>query len=65
MADAVRFRVVGMDCAHDAAEIEAATRVLPSVEEVRVSVASQVLTLSPRAERDRYDDVETAKPMKF
>jgi Co/Zn/Cd efflux system component/copper chaperone CopZ len=40
-----RFRVIGMDCADDAREIEAAVREMPSVEDARVSVASQILTL--------------------
>ena len=42
---AVRYRVIGMDCAHDAAEIEQAVRTLPGVETARVSAASHVLTL--------------------
>lgn len=41
----VQYRVVGMDCADDAREIEAAVRALPTVADARVSVASQVLTL--------------------
>ncbi|MCU0624875.1 MAG: cation diffusion facilitator family transporter [Gemmatimonadaceae bacterium] len=40
----VRYRVTGMDCAHDAAEIEQAARGVAGVETVRVSVASQILT---------------------
>lgn len=41
----VRYRVTGMDCAADAAEIEAAARGVPGVAAVRVSVASQVMTV--------------------
>ena len=41
----VRYRVIGMDCADDAREIEEAARSVGAVENVRVSVASQVLTL--------------------
>lgn len=40
----VRYRVTGMDCAHDAAEIEQAARAVAGVESARVSVASQRLT---------------------
>ena len=40
----VRYRVTGMDCAHDAAEIERAARGVAGVEGVKVSVATQVMT---------------------
>ena len=40
----VRYRVTGMDCAHDAAEIEQAARAVHGVEAVKVSVATQLLT---------------------
>jgi Co/Zn/Cd efflux system component/copper chaperone CopZ len=47
-----------MDCAHDAAEIEQAARTVPGVEAVRVSVATQIMTVRvtdpgvlPEAER--------------
>lgn len=39
-----RYRVTGMDCARDAAEIEQAARTVAGVEAVKVSVASQILT---------------------
>ena len=39
-----RYRVIGMDCAKDAAEIERAVRKVPGVRTARVSVASQTLT---------------------
>ena len=42
--DAVRYRVTGMDCAHDAAEIEQAARAVDGVETVKVSVATQIMT---------------------
>lgn len=42
---AIRYRVTGMDCADDAAEIERAARALPGVEQVRVSTATQIMTL--------------------
>lgn len=41
----VRYRVAGMDCADCAAEIQHATEDLPGVAHVRVSIASQLLTL--------------------
>jgi Co/Zn/Cd efflux system component/copper chaperone CopZ len=40
----VRHSIAGMDCARDAAEIERAVRAVPGVIEVKVSVASQVMT---------------------
>jgi cation transport ATPase len=43
-ADAVRYRVTGMDCAHDAAEIEEAARGVAGVDAVKVSVATQIMT---------------------
>ena len=44
LAPATRYRVTGMDCAHDAAEIEQAARTVAGVEHVKVSVASQIMT---------------------
>jgi Co/Zn/Cd efflux system component/copper chaperone CopZ len=41
----VRYRVTGMDCAADAAEIERAAGGVPGVASVKVSTASQVMTL--------------------
>lgn len=43
--ESVRYRVTGMDCATDAAEIEAAARGVPGVAWVKVSTASQIMTL--------------------
>lgn len=45
MADPVRYRVIGMDCAKDAAEIEAAARGVAGVESVKVSTATQIMSL--------------------
>lgn len=42
----VRYRVTGMDCASCAAKIEAAAAKLPGVRDVRVSIASQLMTLN-------------------
>lgn len=41
----LRYRVIGMDCAHDAREIEGAARDSGAVSDVRVSVSSQIMTL--------------------
>lgn len=42
---AVRYRVTGMDCSSCATKIEGAARKIPGVDDVRVSVASQEMTL--------------------
>lgn len=42
-----RYRVTGMDCAHDAAEIERVAGAVAGVAVVRVSVATQVMTMHP------------------
>lgn len=44
----VRYRVTGMDCADDAAEIERAAGAVPGVETVKVSTATQVMTIRVR-----------------
>lgn len=41
----VRYRVTGMDCSSCAAKIEDAARKLPGIQDVRVSIASQEMTL--------------------
>ena len=43
-----RYRVTGMDCANDAAEVEAAARTVAGVEAVKVSVATQTMTARVR-----------------
>ena len=43
--DVVRYRVTGMDCPSCAAKIETAARKIGGVEDVRVSIASQLMTL--------------------
>ncbi len=47
----VRYRVTGMDCANDAAEIEEAARGVSGLATVKVSVATQIMTaeVSPDA----------------
>lgn len=46
MSQPLRFRVLGMDCADDAARIEAAVDSVSGVASARVSVASHILTLA-------------------
>ena len=41
----VRYYVTGMDCTDCVAKIEKAARAVPGVDDVRVSLTSQVLTL--------------------
>lgn len=45
MTQQVHYRVTGMDCPSCAAKIEAATRKVAEVQDVKVSIASQVMTL--------------------
>jgi Co/Zn/Cd efflux system component/copper chaperone CopZ len=52
---AARYRVTGMDCPSCAAKIEKAARGVGGVEEVKVSIASQIMTL-------RMDDGEARLP---
>lgn len=59
MAQTVRYRVTGMDCASCAANIEKAVRAA-GVEDPHVSTASQILTLNVKPTDDRLADVETA-----
>ncbi len=44
----VRYRVTGMDCSSCAAKIEGAARKVPGIDDVRVSIASQEMTLRLR-----------------
>lgn len=46
---AARYRITGMDCADDAAQVEAAVRSVPGIETVQVSVATQMLTATATA----------------
>lgn len=56
----VRYRVLGMDCAADAAEIEAAARGVPGVASIRVSAASQMMTVRMDGDGTRLPAVEQA-----
>lgn len=58
-AEAIHYRVTGMDCPSCAAKIEAATRTVTSVKDVKVSIASQVMTLHMN-DPSQLSDVEKA-----
>ena len=53
--DTIRYHVTGMDCASCAAKIEGAARKVEGVDEVKVSIASQIMTL-------KVDDPQTRLP---
>ncbi len=55
----VRYHVTGMDCSSCAAKIEKATRCLPGVKDVKVSIASQVMTLDVEDVERQLPEVET------
>jgi Co/Zn/Cd efflux system component/copper chaperone CopZ len=58
--EAVRYRVTGMDCASCAAKIEKAARGIGGVEAVKVSIASQLMTLRLNDADARLPEVERA-----
>lgn len=58
--EAVRYNVTGMDCASCAAKIEKAARGVAGVQDVKVSIASQVMTLSVDEPGARLPAVEAA-----
>src|SRR5688500_8698446 len=58
--ETARYRVTGMDCPSCAAKIEKAARAVPGVEEVKVSIASRVMTLRADEPRERLPEVERA-----
>ena len=57
---AIRYRVIGMDCAADAAEIEEAARRLDGVGAVKVSTGSHILMLEVDDPASRLPVVEQA-----
>lgn len=57
---AVRYRVIGIDCTSDAAEIEEAAGRIEGVERVKVSTASQIMTLAVDDPAARLPAVEEA-----
>src|SRR5687768_3576229 len=58
--DPVRYRVTGMDCASCAAKIEKAARPVVGVGEVKVSIATQIMTVRVDDPAARLPDVERA-----
>ena len=56
----IRYRVTGMDCPSCATKIEAATRKVAGVENVKVSIASQLMTLRVADADERLSTVERA-----
>ena len=55
IAETARYRITGMDCPSCAAKIEKAARSVPGVADVKVSIASQLMTL-------RVDDADARLP---
>lgn len=58
--DTIRYHVTGMDCASCAAKIEGAARKIEGVGEVKVSIASQIMTLNVDDPQARLPAVEQA-----
>ena len=56
-----RLRVSGMDCASCAAKVENAVRRLPDIQEIRVSVATETLTVRNGAGTDARAIAETVR----
>lgn len=59
-AETVRYQVTGMDCSSCAAKIEGAARKVEGVHDVKVSIASQVMTLEVDDPARRLPVLETA-----
>jgi Co/Zn/Cd efflux system component/copper chaperone CopZ len=57
-SDALLYRISGMDCASCAEEIKTAVSAIDGVNEVRVSTASQIMTLRVNDARVKLADVE-------
>ena len=60
ISDAARYRVTGMDCPSCAVKIEKAARGVAGVEDVKVSTASQIMTLRVFDPAARLPEVERA-----
>ena len=58
--DTIRYHVTGMDCASCAAKIEGAVRKVEGVGDVKVSIASQIMTLNVDDPQARLPAVEQA-----
>lgn len=58
--DTIRYQVTGMDCSSCAAKVEGAARKVEGVNDVKVSIASQIMTLSVDDPARRLPVVESA-----
>ena len=58
--DTIRYHVTGMDCASCAAKIEGAARKVEGVDDVKVSIASQIMTLNVDDPQTRLPAIEQA-----
>ena len=58
--DTIRYHVTGMDCSSCAAKIEGAARKVDGVNDVKVSIASQIMTLEVDDPAQRLPVVESA-----
>ena len=58
--DTIRYHVTGMDCASCATKIEGAARKVEGVDEVKVSIASQIMTLNVDDPQTRLPAIEQA-----
>ena len=58
--DTIRYHVTGMDCASCAAKIEGAARKVEGVGDVKVSIASQIMTLNVDDPQTRLPAIEQA-----
>ena len=58
--DTIRYHVTGMDCTSCAAKIEGAARKVEGVDEVKVSIASQIMTLNVDDPQTRLPAIEQA-----
>lgn len=58
--DTIRYHVTGMDCSSCAAKIEGAARKVEGVDEVKVSIASQIMTLNVDDPQTRLPAIEQA-----
>jgi Co/Zn/Cd efflux system component/copper chaperone CopZ len=58
--ESVQYRVTGMDCSSCAAKVEGAARKVEGVNDVRVSIASQIMTLEVDNLSARLPEVENA-----
>lgn len=56
----IRYRVTGMDCTSCVAKIEKAARGVPGVKDVKVSIASQVMTIDVEDPDRQLPEVESA-----